>query len=149
MQRIRKISNGVKVVSAMAIILSLVGIVFFGFALMNHSGEMGHTGCFASIASGIDCPQIVSLSSFLIFHINFLKNFSTATFGSNSITSFLLFLSLILLLVFILKKRHIHLLSSPLKLFLSFKRFLELKTTPFKEEIIAWLALHENSPSRI
>ncbi len=125
------------------VIFSFVGIAVFGVFAMSHGMEQGHTGCIAATAQGTDCPKAGSILSFIAFHLETFRSFSTATFGQNILSLFPLIVSLILLIA--TGRLYAGLGSSgPL---LRLKQSPEPYMSPFQQQSIRWLALHKHSPA--
>ena len=83
------------------VIVSFVGIAVFGVFSMGGHGDHGHNGCIATAVQGVqNCPEENNTLSFLNFHLNTFKSFSSATFNNNHLISFLFFAALALLLGF-------------------------------------------------
>lgn len=120
------------------LVLSFIAVAVFGFAAMDHGRGQNH-GCIAAAAQGIDCPYEANPLNFisLTFHINALKNFSTA------LTLFALVLLAIGLWITPGGFRALPEPDPNLR-----PRYpYELFSQPLKTELTRWLALHENSPA--
>lgn len=112
-------------------------------AVANHDDSHGHHGCLAAIAQGIDCPNTMSPLSFILFHVNTFKTFSSAVFNEN--TAFLFFL-LASLILFIGARADLNTI-----VFKSLHR----NDTPLPNQTISkpnigliyWLSIHINSPN--
>ena len=128
------------------LILSFLGIAVFGFLAINHGNEHEHTGCIVTTAKGVDCPFSANTFLFAVFHLDTLKSFSTATFNYNYFNSIILLTLLVLLLGWI---SHFRTKSDLLTLASAQYRLSkkEFYFSPFQQNLIGWLALHENSPT--
>lgn len=117
---------------ALLTIVGFFGIAVFGVFAMNQ----GHneTGCIAASAHGAACPNEENTFSFIAFHLNAFKNFSTATFVG-------IFLVLIAALLSTTGRLEIAPRYSVSK------RPLNLGVLLLKQRLTYWLSLHENSPS--
>ncbi|MEK9154816.1 MAG: hypothetical protein AAB596_02000 [Patescibacteria group bacterium] len=136
-----------KIVLIIFLILSFVGIAVFGaFAMGHESGA--HNGCVAVTAQGIDCPKENGVFSFIAFHFDAFRSFSTAVFGENLLASFL---TLVLVIggasLGILLGNLVSLVFPQLNFSYSRYRRREFFNSLSKREFIYWLALHENSPT--
>jgi len=130
-------------VSAITII-GFVGVAVLGFVAMNHNSGHGHSGCIVAITQGTACPEGSNVITFLNSHFNAFKNFSLATFGENTLNALLLaFVSLLFIGLGFSKA---FLFRTP-QLALARHRFTGSFSPPQKQELIHWLALHENSPA--
>ncbi len=128
------------------LITGFIGIAVFGVFAMNHGSEHGHNGCIAATAKGVDCPKEEGAISFLNFHLDAFRSFSTATFGDNIAGALLLLIALILAVAGgVVASIH----TAPPALAVNYHRrqFLESYSFPFQREFTHWLALHENSPA--
>ncbi|OGZ00371.1 MAG: hypothetical protein A2945_03415 [Candidatus Liptonbacteria bacterium RIFCSPLOWO2_01_FULL_52_25] len=124
-------------------VLLLVGFiglaVFGGFSM--HAGMQDHGGsCVAATAQGIDCPKNNSPLSYLAFHFDALKGFSTAVFGNFMTTLFLLALALMCAF------RPLSGLRARSSFEYAAGGLRGERSSRAGERIRHWLALHENSP---
>lgn len=128
------------------LIASFLGIAVFGASAMNHGSGNGHSGCIAVTAQKAICPMGGNAFSFIAFHFNAFRSFTTAIFGDGFVgmTASLIVLFLILAIGFFVKIN-----STPLviKTDYNFNRFSESNYFSFQQKLIHWLALRENSPS--
>lgn len=129
------------------ICLSFIGLAVFGFIGMNHGSGHGYNGCIAVMAKGVSCPEETNSLSFLNFHVNAFKSFSTAVFGGNALAA-LLFLAGLGLLIG--SRVAADIFSAPPRLieYSRYKHFLESFSPPRQKEF-HWLALRENSPTAL
>lgn len=128
------------------LIIGFIGIAVFGVFAMNHGSGHSHNGCIAATVQGTDCPKEENSLSFLNFHLDAFRSFSTATFGEYLASALLLLIALVLTVaVGIIGIIH----SAPPVLATNYRRrqFLESHSFPFQRELTHWLALHENSPA--
>lgn len=128
------------------LIIGFIGIAVFGVFAMNHSSGHGHNGCIAATAKGMDCPKEENSLSFLNFHLDAFRSFSTATFGENLANAFLLLIALVLTAALGIA---VSIRPAPPAFATNYRRrqFLESYSFPFQRELTHWLALHENSPA--
>jgi len=133
---------------ALTIILltGFIGIVVFGLMTMNHRNSYDHKSCIVATAQGANCSEGTDSLSFVSFHLNAFKNFSTAVFGDNILSIFLAIVALISLVGFGVSLR-VNVQPPQLGLFSRRRRFLKSFYSPFQKELTRWLALHENSPA--
>ena len=127
------------------LLIAFMGIVVFGLITMNHRNSYDHKSCIVATAQGTDCPKGTDSLSFVSFHLDAFKNFSTAVFGNNILSIFLAIVALISLVGFGVSLR-VNVQPPQLGLFSRRRRFLESFYSPFQKELTSWLALHENSP---
>lgn len=130
------------------LILSFVGIAVFGVFAMNHGDNYGHNGCLAKTAQKIDCPKATGAISFLNFHLDAFKKFSTATLADNFANALLLFLALILVIRLKIIA-NIQPASPVLVTNYHRRRFFESPSFPYQRELARWLALRKNSPASL
>lgn len=127
------------------LLTSFIGIAIFGAFGMSHgqAHNMDLNNCIAATAKGIDCPKTVKPIDFIYFHINAYKGFSLAAFGESVMSRLLLeFTSLLFMgLAFF----SLYLFKSSQLAFYRY-RFRDIFSPP-QQELIRWLALHENSPA--
>ncbi len=128
---------------ATILIVGFAGIAVFGIFAMNHGGS-DHGGCIAAASSGINCPNEGEGLSFLNFHIDTFRNFTTATFGGGMAALFAVFVLIAAgFCIGAIRGNG----TSP-KLALAFYRSPEeFFHSPFTIRLNHWLALHENSPA--
>ena len=128
------------------LLASFIGIAVFGVFDMNHgqAHDMDPNNCIAATAKGMDCPKEADPIDFAAFHADAYRGFSLATFGENIMNGLLLaFASLLLIgLVFFSHQ----LFKLPQLAFYRY-RFRDSFSPPQKQQLIRWLALHENSPA--
>lgn len=132
---------------AILTIIGFLGIAVFGIFGMNHGTIHSLNGCIAASVQSMNCSIYEKAFSFLTFHFEFFKGFSTAVFGKNFNAALLIaaaFLSAVGLLV-----------SSSLKKALADAPFFTGANSsnsialPIKRQFVRWLAIHENSPSAL
>src|SRR3989338_4287108 len=127
------------------LISSFAGIAVFGVFGMNHgqAHDMELNNCIAATAKGMDCPKEADPINFATFHLDAYRGFSLATFGESVMSALLLaFASLLFIGLAFLS---ISLFRQPQLAFYRY-RFRNAFSPPQKQELIRWLALHENSP---
>ncbi len=127
-------------------IIGFLGIAVFGVFGMSHGGTHSLNGCIAALVQGADCSIYQKAFSFLTFHLEVFKSFSTAVFGERLINALFILtasLSAIGLLVFTSSKK-----EALATVHSSFNGhppgFVALSLT---RQFTRWLAIHENSPS--
>lgn len=135
-----------KIALTIFLITGFIGIAVFGVFAMNHGFDYGHGGCIAATAQGIDCPKEENSASFLNFHLNTFRSFSTATFSEN-LTSVLFLLIALVLISALGVIASISLVPPAFAANYRRRQFLESYSFPFQRELTHWLALHENSPA--
>ncbi|MEX2053010.1 MAG: hypothetical protein WD898_02155 [Candidatus Paceibacterota bacterium] len=128
-----------KPILTMLVVISFLGMAVLGFWTMNHA--TGHTACAASLAQGSLCPN--SVLSFISFHVNAFRTFSSAILGQ----LVLLFLAMILL-------ASPSLVQPPWQSFpenrLRYTGIIEQKPPNIFIQLLSWFSLHEKrdpSPS--
>lgn len=128
------------------LIVGFVGIAVFGAFAMNHGSGNGHSGCIVVTAQKAICPMGGNAFSFIAFHFEAFRSFTTAIFddGFIGMTASLIVSFLILAIGFFVKIN-----STPLliKTDYNFSRFSESNYFSPQQKLIHWLALRENSPS--
>src|SRR3989338_1693242 len=82
------------------LLIGFMEIATFGLIAMNHGNAYDHNGCIIAAAQGADCPNGTDPLSFVAFHLDAFKNFSTAVFGNNILSIFLAIVALISLVGF-------------------------------------------------
>jgi len=135
-----------KVAFTILLIMGFLGIAVFGVFAMNHGAEHGHNGCIAATAQGTDCPKGENTLSFLSFHLDAFRSFSTAIFGENLANTLILLIALVLAVAFGVVAS-INLAPSTLAINYYRRQFLESYSSPFRRKLTRWLAFHENSPA--
>ena len=128
------------------LLIGFIGIVVFGLITMNHRNAYDHKSCIVAIAQGANCSEGTDSLSFVSFHLDAFKNFSTAVLGNNILSIFLAIVALISFVGFGISLR-VNVQSPQLNFFSRRGRFLESFFPPFQKELTRWLALHENSPA--
>src|SRR3989338_5421401 len=121
------------------LMVAFAGMAVFSIFLMVADAMAGHDGCLAELANGGTCPS-GNPFSYLAFHFDAFKLFSTAIF-----TSGLVILFIVLAFSFGLPK-----LTDPktnASIYWRYSKNLNFAAPPFKKQLIRWLALHKNSPS--
>ena len=127
------------------LLVSFVGIAVFGVFSMHLSAQSHDNGCIVSSIQRIGCPKQSDLVSYLTFHTDVFKGFSTAVFGKNFLTSLL---ALVLLVVGVGSAFLFSDLSSrKLSPVYTRHRKCESFKSPPEQQLLRWLALHENSPA--
>lgn len=136
-----------KSAAATLLIFSFISIAVFGVFAMSHGAghNSGSNYCIGAMAQGTDCPKEENALVFLAFHLNTFRSFSTAVFGQNILSLFLLAASLLLLAGIAIGKLSTKLVS--LDLHSGLGQFFEPPLIHLQPQIIHWLALHENSPA--
>ena len=128
------------------LISSFAGIAVFGVFGMNHgqAHDMEPNNCIAATAKGMDCPKEAGPIDFAAFHIDAFRGFSLATFGESVMSALLLAFASLLFIGLAFFSSHLFKLPQP-----AFyrHRFRDAFSPPQKQELIRWLALHENSPA--
>ncbi len=125
--------------------LGFVNIAVFGVFGM-HSGMQNHdSGCIAATAQGTGCPKQSDSLEYLTFHLDAFREFSTATSGENILAS-------LLALTLLAAGAGLALFLGNLALSqLDFAYFrykqCENFSSPPEQQLLRWLALHENSPA--
>lgn len=124
------------------IILGFASVAILSIFTMGY-GENGHRGCLAAAANGGNCPEETGFLSFLNFHFNAFKSFSTAIFGDSSFSLAFFFAALLILI----SNRLIA--DFPLVEPEADYRQSRIPESIFtlKRDFAGWLALHENSPA--
>ena len=117
------------------LIVSLVGVGIFGFALSD-MGSNHQNGCVASTINGTICPM--NIVDMTLHHISAIQTFMLAV---NPSFNWLLLLAFLLFAFFLFLREH----SS--ELIFSRHRFQDSCPPLQKYELTRWLALHENSPT--
>ncbi|MDP3999786.1 MAG: hypothetical protein Q8P76_04350 [bacterium] len=122
------------------LLVGFVSIAVFGFAAMNDDHG---SGCLATMVNGGVCPEQNPLV-FAAFHLEVFKSFSSAVFSGNFAGLFSIILALALILATVVTGK----ISPPAKIFTAErKRYFESFLPLFRQAIIRWLALRENSPA--
>ena len=129
------------------IIFSFIGIAVFGIFAMDHGSGHSYDGCLAAAARGTNCPKTKDANSFIAFHLDTFKSFSTAIFGDNFANALVLLLAGFFSLLGIAAFWKIHLEFSPNL----YSRAGPLESPPFtcQKRLAHWLSLHENSPPSV
>ena len=128
------------------LISSFAGIAVFGVFGMNHgqAHDMEPNNCISATAKGMDCPKEADPINFATFHLDAYRGFSLATFGESVMSALLLaFASLLFISLAFFS---ISLFRQPQLAFYRY-RFRDAFSPPQKQQLIRWLALHENSPA--
>lgn len=131
-----------KSVSTAFVLLGFIGMAGFGFLAMSPQGDMH--GCIAALTRGAECPAESNSVSSLSFHAGVLKGFSTATVDGGFLMVFLLLAALALLLWYRSSTDVEALFPALLSRYKQEARFF---ASPFKQRILRWFSLHENSPA--
>jgi hypothetical protein len=131
---------------AIILLASFTGIAVFGVFGMNHgeAHDMDSNNCIAATARGLDCPKEADPIDFASFHIDAYRGFSLATFGESILSGLLLAFAPLLFIGLALFSHH---LFKPPQLAFYRYRFSDSFSPPQKQQLIRWLALHENSPA--
>jgi|SRR3989344_3728108 len=125
-------------------ILLLSAIAFIAvFGVFSMTGTMAHgSGCWATSANGIDCPENMNPIASINFHIDAIEKFSLATLQDTfSLTLLLVVLLFISARMFLLKE------VSILNRIRSRFHFLRTIFKLYRLKFTRWLSLLENSPS--
>lgn len=127
------------------LILSIIGLVAFGFLGILCGNGGGHGCCIAEVIAKTvtrqACPQS-SVLAYIDFHFGALKSLSTAVFGTSGLA--LMILALISLIVSLATIDIYNRISLRLPVFLHYLSQDPLEGVfQFKKEHIRWLALHE------
>ncbi|MBI4087924.1 hypothetical protein HY418_00900 [Candidatus Kaiserbacteria bacterium] len=132
------------------LIASYVAIGIFGIFDMHQQADMrGHDmapgNCIAAAARGMDCPKEAGTIDSAAFHLDAFRGFSLATFGENLLASLL---SVLALLVIGVGLGALLGNFAPPRLNLAYSRYGPGQfSPPPKQQLLRWLALHENSPA--
>jgi hypothetical protein len=129
-------------VATIYIVISFVSVAVFGFLGISFMNDH-HAACIVSTSSGAACPGDSPIS-FINFHLNALKNFSTAVFSGNLFAG-LLFLALALLFVrlgWLTASSSARAVAIPRYFGQPIDRF----SAPLKFQLVSWLSLLEFSP---
>ena len=133
---------------AALLLLSFTIIAVFGVFAMNHGAGNGHGdgGCIASMVKGVDCPKDAGSLQFLTFHLDAFRSFSTASFGSDFASAFLLLVVFLLTMGagIIAGVKQAPMAPTPSHIR---RQFLESHSFSSQLKLTHWLSLHENSPS--
>jgi len=124
------------------IMVSFVAIAVFGFLGIEFMTSH-HAPCIVSTSQGGICPEESAPLGYINFHLNALRNFSTAVFAS---VSFLI-LSLILVLAFALNLFGERMFAPEVTTPRPFGCILADFSPPLLTRLSNWLSLHENSPA--
>ena len=138
--------NTMRNLIALIVILGFLGLSVFGYLAMRHESGQGHSFCaFIDTIKG-DCPNSSAQFSFLNFHINAFKSFSSAVF-SNIATSAILLLSLLILLFGFEYFRDF--LVAPFRLRPTIYKipFFGFSDCHLFKKLTHWLTIKENSPN--
>jgi|SRR3989344_705487 len=124
---------------AIVVLTGFASLAVFGFMTMMAHGN--HTDCAAATAQGGACPEGETALAYVSFHLDALRSFTSATFGS----PFLIALALILVTFGIATG----ILSTSLPPISSrtVNRFEDFLRPPVLTRLTAWTALHEASPT--
>ena len=129
-------------VITISIIVSFVAIAVFGFFGIEFMTSH-HASCIVSTSQGGVCPEGAAPLDYVNFHLNALRNFSTAVFASVSFLA----LSLILVLVFALNLFGERMFAPEVTTPRPFGCILTDFSPPLLARLSNWLSLHENSPT--
>lgn len=125
------------------VLLGFISVAVFGaFAMqpLHHSG-----GCIAASVQGVVCPNQSNLFESLAFHLDALRDFSTAIFGAHIVAS-------LLMLAMLIAGAGLALLlgatapPQPSRMRARY-RPRESFRSPLQQALLRWLSLHENSPA--
>jgi len=117
-----------------------VGLLSFSVMVHAHGGELT-TGCLFSMGETVLCSQDALVM--LLHHISSYQTFTNVLIGSNLMILFLL--AILFALALFSVSRISDLLSVPSQLLTSYNSDFP-PSTPYKQKIIHWLSLLENSP---
>lgn len=138
------ISSGevnMKYLVSLVLIISVVGIALFGFAIFNHGMMAGSDGgCIASSLDGTECPT--SIMDMVLHHISTFRTFLLTL--APSAASVLLLASLLVVSFIFLSPNNLFYFR---RLFL-FRRDRDPSRLYNQQKIISWLSLFELSPAR-
>ena len=133
-----------KYLATLLLIISVVGMGFFGFSLFDHAMMDGsNTGCVASTIDGTVCPT--SIMGMTLHHISTLQTLTTTVMPS--ISSWLLLLASLLLVLVSIFLFYKNLLLPKLDFLPQRLQDLTLHSLYSKQRIISWLSLFELSPA--
>lgn len=116
------------------LILSFIGVAVFSMFAMG-DGAHEHNGCIAAASQGFDCSKVSGALSFIGFHFDAFRSFSTAI------------IVILALAVAAGIGNGIYLPSQALAIGYQRGRFFESFSSTFERDFTRWLALHENSPA--
>ncbi|MFZ3011422.1 MAG: hypothetical protein WA060_00250 [Minisyncoccia bacterium] len=125
------------------LIVSFVGIAFFGFTVFAHGMNSSDNNCVTSPIDGTVCPT--SIVAMTLHHISSLQTLLTSV--TPSMSSLLMLLAFILLVSVSIFQLYKNLLFPKLELLRKRLHDLETNLSYSKQKIISWLSLFENSPS--
>lgn len=124
------------------LLVGFISIAVFGFMAMNDNHE---TGCIATTVNGGVCPAQDPLG-LANFYLSAFRYFSNAVFSGNFASFFLAVLVSALISSAVLSEK----IFFSVKTFTSEqKRYFESFLPSFRQTIVRWLALRENSPALI
>lgn len=123
---------------AIFILLSVLAIGVFGFALMNHTGDH-YAGCISSQIANVPCPENVVAMS--LHHIQAYNSFFSVVTSVPFTFTILLLIVLILCSAFVISSR-----SGNSEKYHFRQRKREVKSIPVLRKIMHWLSLFELSP---
>ena len=126
------------------LLASFIGIAVFGAFGMRALAHDHSDGCIAATVQGAACPKKESSFSYLAFHLDALRFFSSATPSEHLSISFaLLLLSIVAIGIGAYRNS-----GGPLATeFAHDYGHRELVIPRSKQALTRWLSLHENSPS--
>lgn len=125
-------------IASVALIVGFVAIAVFGaFAMGQSAGDQN--ACIAATASGLDCFIPSNLASLASLYLGAFGTFSSAVFAT--------VLLLALFVTAFLIPRHFSLSSSAAALS-SIARSSDVSRSDSLRPALAWISIHENSPSR-
>lgn len=135
--------GGMKSIFAIMLLFVFSGMVFLGFLGMICDGKTGSC-CVAELAQRMDCPHEDAIAA-LNFHVNVLKNFSTAQAGASSFALAALLLGIFFswLLLGAYTESLSFFVPFPVRGTISF----DLLSLPSERKLTSWFSLHEHSPS--
>ena len=121
------------------LLLSFAVAAIFGVFAMGHSAGT-HEGCIAAISQNALCP--LDAISFVNFHVEFFKSFSSAVFNFDILALLSLVFALFVMLRAIARDEKI-----VERTVIAFA-YIRTPLTAFQKKL-RWLAFHENSPAHI
>lgn len=124
---------------AALLIGAFAAVAVFGSFLMNHEGS--HGSCIAVAAhGGADCSRDEGAWTFIAFHLDAFKSFSTAVFGHGADAALALTSAAFLLLFYVSFAKVFARGRIPLK---EQKRSVESVRFAPTRELMRWIGLHE------
>jgi hypothetical protein len=127
--------------------LSFIGVGVFGVFAMNHGFDQTHKDCIAVVSQGIECPKQDGILSLVAFHFDSFRSFSFAIFGGNFMSALLLAALMLTIASGIITK----ISFAPPATIKSYQRrqISDSYFFSFRQKLVYWLTLHENSPATL